>query len=115
MKMKQFMRKAVDDLFKAQTGDSWVYSRQWMVYPVIVRLRPTTTRVLEARSLDVEIARLEASSGDPDVIEKKRRHGADRRQATRSMLESSWLPFGNQVPSSSWKCRFALLQLLQLS
>ena len=66
--------KAVDDLFKAQTGDFLGMFKAMDGYPVIVRLLdPPLHEFLEsARSLDVEIARLEASGGDPDVIEKKR-------------------------------------------
>lgn len=67
--------KAVDDLFKAQTGDFLGMFKAMDGYPVIVRLLdPPLHEFLEsARALDVEIARLEASGGDPDVIEKKRR------------------------------------------
>lgn len=66
--------KAVDDLFKAQTGDFLGMFKAMDGYPVIVRLLdPPLHEFLEsARALDVEIARLEASGGDPDVIEKKR-------------------------------------------
>lgn len=66
--------KAVDDLFKAQTGDFLGMFKAMDGYPVIVRLLdPPLHEFLEsARALDVEIARLEASGGDPDVIEQKR-------------------------------------------
>ena len=66
--------KAVADLFKAQTGDFLGMFKAMDGFPVIVRLLdPPLHEFLEsARSLDVEIARLEATDGDPAVIEKKR-------------------------------------------
>lgn len=66
--------KAVADLFEAQTGDFLGMFKAMDGYPVIVRLLdPPLHEFLEsARSLDVEIARLEATGGDPAVIEKKR-------------------------------------------
>ena len=66
--------KAVSDLFKAQTGDFLGMFKAMDGYPVIVRLLdPPLHEFLEsARTLDTEIARLEATNGDPAVIEKKR-------------------------------------------
>mgnify|MGYP000807135500 CR=1 FL=1 len=66
--------KACDDLLKAQTGDFLGMFRAMDGLPVIVRLLdPPLHEFLEsARALDVEIARLEATGGDPAVIEKKR-------------------------------------------
>ena len=67
--------KAVADLFAAQTGDFLGMFKAMDGLPVIVRLLdPPLHEFLESpRALDVEIARLEATGGDPAVIEQKRR------------------------------------------
>ncbi len=64
--------KACDDLLKAQTGDFLGMFRAMDGLPVIVRLLdPPLHEFLEsARALDVEIARLEATGGDPAVMRR---------------------------------------------
>ena len=66
--------KALDDLFEAQTGDFLGMFEAMDGYPVIVRLLdPPLHEFLESpRALDVEIARLEATGADADLIARKR-------------------------------------------
>ncbi len=103
MKMKQFA-KAVDDLFKAQTGDFLGMFKAMDGYPVIVRLLdPPLHEFLEsARSLDVEIAVSKHLAAIRMYREEASAYGADRRhERAESYVGSSWLPFGNKVPYSS--------------
>ena len=67
--------KAVADLFEAQTGDFYGMFKAMDGLPVIVRLLdPPLHEFLESpRALDVEIARLEATGGDAQVIAAKRK------------------------------------------
>jgi pyruvate,orthophosphate dikinase len=66
--------KAVSDLFEAQTGDFYGMFKAMDGLPVIVRLLdPPLHEFLEdARALDVEIARLEATGGNSELIAQKR-------------------------------------------
>ena len=66
--------KAVADLFEAQSGDFYGMFRAMDGLPVIVRLLdPPLHEFLESpRSLDVEIARMEATGADPRAISQKR-------------------------------------------
>ena len=67
--------KAVADLFEAQTGDFYGMFKAMDGLPVIVRLLdPPLHEFLESpRALDVEIAKLEATGGDAQVIAAKRK------------------------------------------
>ncbi len=66
--------EAVAQLFEAQTGDFYGMFKAMDALPVIVRLLdPPLHEFLESpRTLDVEIARLEATDGDAAVIAEKR-------------------------------------------
>ena len=67
--------KAVGELLAAQTGDFLGMFEAMDGLPVIVRLLdPPLHEFLDSpRDLDVEIARLEATGGDPEVIAAKRK------------------------------------------
>ncbi len=66
--------KAVNDLFEAQSGDFYGIFKAMDGLPVIVRLLdPPLHEFLDSpRALDVEIARLEATGADSNVIAEKR-------------------------------------------
>ncbi len=67
--------RAVAQLFEAQTGDFYGMFKAMDGLPVIVRLLdPPLHEFLESpRAIDVEIARLEATSADPEMIAERRR------------------------------------------
>lgn len=67
--------QALDALKEAQTGDFYGMFKAMDGLPVIVRLLdPPLHEFLEnPRELDVEIARMEATGGDPKLIAEKRR------------------------------------------
>ena len=99
------------DLFEAQTGDFYGMFKAMDGLPVIVRLLdPPLHEFLESpRALEVEIARLEATGGDADVIaEKRAAHGADRRHG-RGQPDAgpARLPPGHRVSRSCPSCRCA--------
>ena len=65
---------AIDQLFEAQAGDFYGMFKAMDGLPVIVRLLdPPLHEFLEnGRAIEVEIAKLEATGGDPAVIEARR-------------------------------------------